>query len=277
MRWIPAAALCCLSLAGCAAIPAQKPVDDMASTPAPPQPFLSPRPLPPPPPPPPSGYFANPAAMRSFYKAPVYPGFEAIYGVQGTTMLLILIGKQGSPLDIKVVRSSGSRNLDRAAITAAIAWRFRPEIKYGYAVDGYVRVPVVFTDTLTNEPDWWQAYRQAPISVDRVPIGYTSVAAAVAGVAARVHQAVYDGTGDQFHIYRIYDAHLAPHELWYFTDISTDRAMAVRYTFAGTPDHPMTNVAVLCDHADLCGQRMAAVMSGPYAIRMAARGGDAVK
>ena len=59
-------------------------------------------------------------------------------------ILLILVGTDGTPKDIKVDKSSGYHELDRAAIETAQKWRFNPEVKNGKKVEGYARVPVTF-------------------------------------------------------------------------------------------------------------------------------------
>lgn len=213
---------------------------------------------------------ASPPGNQAPYKSramPVYPGFEAVYGIEGTTILLILVHKDGSPIDIKVEQSSGWRELDRAATVAAIQWRFTPEIKNGVAVDGYVRVPVAYTDAFHESQPWPLAYQSASLEADETSIPYATVQEAIAGVAAMAHQPVYDGSGANYHEYVIYDDKKVMRERWYFTDILTKRAMAVRYTFAGTTDHPVTKVSALCDNATVCRDRMPTLMTGPYSIR----------
>lgn len=59
----------------------------------------------------------------------------------GSTTLLILVSAEGRPLDIRVEKSSGYRELDRATIEAAKRWRFEPSRKGGVPVDGYFRLP----------------------------------------------------------------------------------------------------------------------------------------
>jgi protein TonB len=48
------------------------------------------------------------------------------------------------PKDVKVDKSSGFRELDRAAMDAVQKWRFNPEVKNGKKVEGYARVPINF-------------------------------------------------------------------------------------------------------------------------------------
>jgi len=57
---------------------------------------------------------------------------------------MILVGVDGLPKDIKIDRSSGYHELDRAAMDAARRWRFNPTIRNGQKVEGYARVPVNF-------------------------------------------------------------------------------------------------------------------------------------
>ena len=75
---------------------------------------------------------------------PKYPPEEQRRGIQGTIVLIVSIDASGDVLDVEVERSSGNRNLDRAAITAAKRWRFNPEVKNGQKVASRVRVPVEF-------------------------------------------------------------------------------------------------------------------------------------
>jgi TonB family protein len=256
MRQFIAAIGCTLLLGGCAGQAVNKPANPISQSTQADMPV--------------SNTAATPAVQNPSYLiryAPLYPGFEAVYGAQGTTHLLILVGKNGSPLDIKVERSSGWRSLDKAAVTAADQWRFNPEIKNGVAVDGYVRVPVAFHAS-SSGPAWPSGYQAAAIELDKDRISYAKVAEAVAAVAAKANAPVYDGLGNQSHTYSIYDDQKVLRELWYFTDITTNRAMAVRYTFAGTPDQPLTKVAVLCDIAGVCKQRINMILAGPYSVRM---------
>jgi len=75
---------------------------------------------------------------------PVYPPAALRQQIQGTTMLIISIDANGAVLDVQVERTSGNRDLDRAAMQAARKWRFNPEVKNGQKVASRVRVPVDF-------------------------------------------------------------------------------------------------------------------------------------
>jgi protein TonB len=75
---------------------------------------------------------------------PKYPPEEMRRGIEGTTVLIVSIDASGNVLDVEVEKSSGNRNLDRAAVQAARRWRFNPEVKNGQKVASRVRVPVDF-------------------------------------------------------------------------------------------------------------------------------------
>lgn len=75
---------------------------------------------------------------------PMYPPYEARLGIQGTTAVIVSIATSGAVLNVEVEESSGSRNLDRAAVQAVRQWRFSPEIKDGKRVASRVRIPVTF-------------------------------------------------------------------------------------------------------------------------------------
>lgn len=76
--------------------------------------------------------------------APVYPAQAVRQHHTGTVTLLILVGIDGVPKNIKVETSSGFQELDKAATDAVQSWQFNPEVKDGSRVEGYARVPVSF-------------------------------------------------------------------------------------------------------------------------------------
>lgn len=78
--------------------------------------------------------------------SPVYPPEAIRGGMTGTVELEILVGTDGKPLEVRVVRSSGHRLLDLAARRMVLAqWRFRPAIHEGQPVQALGRVPIAFT------------------------------------------------------------------------------------------------------------------------------------
>jgi protein TonB len=76
--------------------------------------------------------------------APRYPPDALRRGESGETLLRIHVGIDGVPDDVDLVRGSGSRSLDRAAMEAVRAWRFRPAVSNGQPVAATVQVPIAF-------------------------------------------------------------------------------------------------------------------------------------
>ena len=77
---------------------------------------------------------------------PPYPSPEARAGIEGTVTLRILVGSDGIPLEVSIDRSSGNRNLDRAAQRhVKDKWRFQPAVRDGHAVQAYGLVPIAFS------------------------------------------------------------------------------------------------------------------------------------
>lgn len=218
---------------------------------------------------------ASPAATNNIVRLsfdtrqqPTYPGFEALYGITGTAVVLILVGPDGVPVDVKLHQSTGSADLDKAAIDAAKAWRFNPQIKNGKAVEGYARVPVTFAFRYAPRQAWPSVYRSAPIiEVDNRPIRYATVAQTAAAVAAQTNELAYAETSGAFHIYRVYDKQHALRAIWYVTDLGTRRAMAIRYIFGHMAGQPVVFAAELCNRAEVCRARASLVLRGPIWAR----------
>lgn len=82
-------------------------------------------------------------ALRS--PPPAYPGEALRAGITGIVELEILVGVDGRPVDVRVVRSSGHRMLDQAALrTVRTKWTFVPAMRDGQPVQALGRVPVEF-------------------------------------------------------------------------------------------------------------------------------------
>lgn len=75
---------------------------------------------------------------------PDYPQAALRGGVQGTVIVRVDIGADGRPTRVDIARSSGSRELDRAAQRAVEGWRFEPALKRGRPVSSVLEVPVEF-------------------------------------------------------------------------------------------------------------------------------------
>ncbi|HEY0505987.1 MAG TPA: energy transducer TonB [Lysobacter sp.] len=83
-------------------------------------------------------------ALRS--PPPTYPAEAVRAGLTGIVELEILVGIDGRPLDVRVVRSSGHRALDQAALrTVRTKWTFAPAMRDGQPVQALGRVPIAFT------------------------------------------------------------------------------------------------------------------------------------
>jgi protein TonB len=75
---------------------------------------------------------------------PRYPWISRRRGEQGRVVLEVAVAADGRAKEVRVKRSSGSARLDRAALAAVRAWRFKPALSYGRAVAGRIDVPIVF-------------------------------------------------------------------------------------------------------------------------------------
>lgn len=77
--------------------------------------------------------------------APSYPRDALRAGITGTVLLEVLVDVDGSPLKVTIHRSSGNRELDRAAqLQVQKHWRFRPASRNGAAVQAIGIVPIDF-------------------------------------------------------------------------------------------------------------------------------------
>jgi len=75
---------------------------------------------------------------------PSYPASALRRGESGEVLLRIDVDTEGRVADVNLVHGSGSRALDRAAISAVRDWRFRPGQRDGQPVAGTVNVPITF-------------------------------------------------------------------------------------------------------------------------------------
>ncbi len=85
---------------------------------------------------------ARPAYMKN--PRPEYPGLARRRGYQGTTILEVLVGRTGRVMGIRVLKSSGYRILDDAAVDSVKTWLFEPGTKGDEKVEMWVRVPMRF-------------------------------------------------------------------------------------------------------------------------------------
>lgn len=77
---------------------------------------------------------------------PAYPRDALRDGATGTVLLEVLVDIDGRPLDVRIARSSGRRDLDQAARRQVLKrWRFVPAMENGEAVQALGMVPVEFS------------------------------------------------------------------------------------------------------------------------------------
>ena len=83
---------------------------------------------------------------------PAYPAAARAAGVQGYVILEATIDADGRVADAKVIKPSGSDDLDRAAVDAVSAWRYMPTLLNGVAVPVLLNVAVTFSLTRADQP-----------------------------------------------------------------------------------------------------------------------------
>lgn len=95
------------------------------------------------------GPAAGPAPMQLAYRsapAPLYPRLALQRQWSGTVLLQVLVDVDGRPLDVRIARSSGHRELDEAARQQVLKrWRFQPATRDGAPVQATGLVPVAFS------------------------------------------------------------------------------------------------------------------------------------
>ena len=98
------------------------------------------------------GSGANSGAMRSAVLAdasgcvkPEYPLNAARNGDTGTVTLALLVGTDGRVTGSRVQKSSGSRDLDRAAVNALSQCQFKPAMNNGVPEAGWAQIAYVWT------------------------------------------------------------------------------------------------------------------------------------
>ena len=82
-------------------------------------------------------------------RGPIYPPGPARRCIDGKVMLRLSIDSEGIVRKIEIDHSSGNRQLDDAAISAAATWRFTPERRNGVPVDSVMLFPISF-----DPPSW---------------------------------------------------------------------------------------------------------------------------
>ncbi|HEY1043180.1 MAG TPA: energy transducer TonB [Telluria sp.] len=75
---------------------------------------------------------------------PEYPARAARNGETGTVQLALLVGADGRVSSSRVSKSSGSRDLDRAAVQALSLCKFQPAVNNGQAEAGWATIDYVW-------------------------------------------------------------------------------------------------------------------------------------
>jgi len=89
--------------------------------------------------------FSVALANASDCARPDYPARAARNGDVGTVQLALLIGVDGKVAEAKVQKSSGSRELDRAAVSALSLCKFKPATTNGVAEPAWGQIAYVWT------------------------------------------------------------------------------------------------------------------------------------
>jgi protein TonB len=92
------------------------------------------------------GYAAEvaPVMDRSSCESPKYPKAALINEETGTVGMGFLIGLDGKVTESKIEKSSGSKSLDKAAITALSLCKFKPGTKDGKPEAVWVKLDFVW-------------------------------------------------------------------------------------------------------------------------------------
>jgi protein TonB len=76
---------------------------------------------------------------------PAYPKQSLVNEEQGTVSMQFLVSAAGKVVESKLDKSSGSRNLDKAAISAISACKFKPGVKDGVPSQTWTKVDYVWS------------------------------------------------------------------------------------------------------------------------------------
>lgn len=74
-----------------------------------------------------------------------YPKTSLLNEEQGAVSMAFLVSADGHVLDSKVEKTSGYKNLDKAAVKAISACKFKPGMKDGNAVQTWAKVEYVWS------------------------------------------------------------------------------------------------------------------------------------
>jgi protein TonB len=93
---------------------------------------------------PPEGVTQRAIPRGGYQYRPAYPASARSLGIQGTTLLHVLVSDTGRVAEVVVKQSAGHPDLDRAATDAVRRWRFEPARRGTEPVEMWVQLPFEF-------------------------------------------------------------------------------------------------------------------------------------
>ena len=78
------------------------------------------------------------------YVNPIYPELARQAGIEGTVLILVLIGEDGKVLSVSVIRSDVTPAMERAAVNAAKQFEFEPAKQRTISVRARMTIPITF-------------------------------------------------------------------------------------------------------------------------------------
>jgi protein TonB len=75
---------------------------------------------------------------------PVYPEVAMQVGIEGTVLLRLLVDVDGSVIEAGIIQSDVTPDMEKAAISAAWEYRFKPAKQRNVPVKAHVALPVIF-------------------------------------------------------------------------------------------------------------------------------------
>jgi protein TonB len=86
----------------------------------------------------------GPSLRGGYQSRPVYPRAALQRGAEGETLLRVRVLASGRVREVRVERSAGHRDLDRAATAAVRRWRFEPFAEGVREAEVWVLIPIQF-------------------------------------------------------------------------------------------------------------------------------------
>ncbi|WOS42633.1 energy transducer TonB [Xanthomonas rydalmerensis] len=86
----------------------------------------------------------RPVPLEGQTPPPRYPPAALRRGDAGTVVVRVDVDASGAPAGVALLRRSGSRDLDRAAMETVRRWKFRPAQQNGRAVPASIEIPFDF-------------------------------------------------------------------------------------------------------------------------------------